>query len=546
MFYFKSNRLKKSISCTNGSKVFLFWTVFSALFALGSVANANEQAVYIKDDPIASYGGGNSITVSYQASQANLTGLGLRVHYDSSVVSLDGFNDVFSSDAITLPSTVAFSDEQDYDNDSTTDAYFIANWASLFGIWPGSNSADLFTLEFTVQEPAGEIPDSDSTPINFSASSTAAGYDFVAINYVLPITNDSDGDGCADSVDVFPYDPTECYDNDGDGIGDNADPNDDNDPRNDEDDAFPFDASEWEDTDQDGIGNNADNDDDNDGVPDMEDRDPLDPSIGRHTQNISVLGEPLGVIGTTTLVDIGYSTTDDQNQLPGLGFRIHFDSSFLSLNDTLVYIQQDLIVDAEGPFFDEENYDGNVATDQYITLAWASVSGNWPNTEFPAKLLSVDFNVLETIETDTATATTIAFSAISVSSGYDFDSTSFDMDVLAATWDFDGNGEADALTDGLLLLRYTFGLRGETLTQDVMASNSPLTSDQVESEIVNALVIADIDANGDVDALTDGLLLLRYLFDLEGESLVQGVTSYDAERSSADAIYAYITKFLPR
>ena len=81
-----------------------------------------------------------------------------------------------TNDAITLPTTTSFNDDQDYDNDSTTDAYFIANWASLFGVWPGSNTADLFTLEFTVGEPEGEIPDNDSTPINFSATSTAAGY----------------------------------------------------------------------------------------------------------------------------------------------------------------------------------------------------------------------------------------------------------------------------------------------------------------------------------------------------------------------------------
>lgn len=545
MFYLDSNYHKKTFSPLKRLKTIIFCTVLSAVSALSATANANEQVVLINGDPIASYGQGNRITVSYEANQSNLTGLGLRVHYDSSVITLDGFEDVFSNDAITLPTTTSFSDDQDYDNDSTTDAYFIANWASLFGVWPGSNTADLFTLVFTVGEPEGEIPDNDSTPINFSATSTAAGYTFAGMNYVLPITNDSDGDGCPDSTDLFPFDPTECFDNDGDGIGDNADPDDDNDLRNDEDDAFPFDPAEWDDSDGDGIGNNADTDDDNDGVPDAEDRDPLDPTIGRHTQNISVMGEPLGVIGTTTTVDIGYSTTDDQNQLPGIGFRIHFDSSFLSINETTIHIDQDLIVDAEGPFFDEDNADGNEATDQYITVAWASVGGNWPDTELPAKLLSVDFNVSEAITTDTITSTTISFSRISVSSGYDFDSTSYDMDVLAATWDFDGNGEVDALTDGLILLRYTFGLRGESLTRDVTATDSPLTPNQIESEVVNALVIADIDADGQVDALTDGLLLLRYLFGLSGEGLVQGVTAYGAERSSADEVYDYITKYFP-
>jgi hypothetical protein len=58
-------------------------------------------------------------------------------------------------------------------------------------------------------------------------------------------------------------------DTDGDGIGNNADPDDDNDGVLDDDDAFPLDSLESTDTDSDGIGNNADTDDDNDGMPDI-------------------------------------------------------------------------------------------------------------------------------------------------------------------------------------------------------------------------------------------------------------------------------------
>ncbi len=128
---------------------------------------------------------------------------------------------------------------------------------------------------------------------------------------------DTDGDGVPDASDAFPLDPTEWLDADGDGIGDNADLDDDNDGMPDdweiqfgfnpfdpsdaaEDadgdgvsnveefqmgtpplpldtdgdgfpdaiDAFPLDPTEWLDADADGIGNNADLDDDNDGMPD--------------------------------------------------------------------------------------------------------------------------------------------------------------------------------------------------------------------------------------------------------------------------------------
>ena len=115
----------------------------------------------------------------------------------------------------------------------------------------------------------------------------------------------------------------------------------------------------------------------------------------------------------------------------------------------------------------------------------------------------------------------------------------------SASWDFDGNGEADALTDGLLLLRYAFNLRDEALTNGAIASSSIMSSQEVQEALTLALDIADIDANGEVDALTDGLLLLRYLFNLRGESLVNGAIASDASRSSDVDIEEYIASLMP-
>lgn len=69
---------------------------------------------------------------------------------------------------------------------------------------------------------------------------------------------DSDGDGFVDAGDAAPDDPDDWFDIDGDGIADNADPDDDNDGTPDSDDAFPVDPGEWADADLDGIGDNAD------------------------------------------------------------------------------------------------------------------------------------------------------------------------------------------------------------------------------------------------------------------------------------------------
>jgi hypothetical protein len=56
--------------------------------------------------------------------------------------------------------------------------------------------------------------------------------DFNGLNYTLRL--DSDNDNVLDYLDAFPQDPAEYLDSDGDGIGDNADADDDNDGFSDE------------------------------------------------------------------------------------------------------------------------------------------------------------------------------------------------------------------------------------------------------------------------------------------------------------------------
>ena len=105
--------------------------------------------------------------------------------------------------------------------------------------------------------------------------------------------------------DAFPLDPTEQADNDHDRIGNNGDPDDDNDGTLDDgdlsgvagdhpcttdttacDDAFPYDRMEQADADGDGIGNRADLDDDNDGVPDALDYAPFDPAVSEQPYQV--------------------------------------------------------------------------------------------------------------------------------------------------------------------------------------------------------------------------------------------------------------------
>jgi beta-glucosidase len=113
------------------------------------------------------------------------------------------------------------------------------------------------------------------------------------------------------------------------------------------------------------------------------------------------------------------------------------------------------------------------------------------------------------------------------------------------SWDMDGNGEVDALTDGLLLLRYTFDQRNDALIDGAVASDSPLSDAQIATRVETNITIADIDGNGEVDALTDGLLLLRYLFELREDTLTVDVIGTNATRTDATDIAAYIESYYP-
>lgn len=111
---------------------------------------------------------------------------------------------------------------------------------------------------------------------------------------------------------------------------------------------------------------------------------------------------------------------------------------------------------------------------------------------------------------------------------------------VADILDIDGNGETVALTDGLLSLRYLFGFRDAALINSAIGNNaSRTTSAQIESYIDNHLTVLDVDGNGASEALTDGLLFLRFLFGFTGDSLISGAIGTGATRTTAPEVEAY-------
>lgn len=112
--------------------------------------------------------------------------------------------------------------------------------------------------------------------------------------------------------------------------------------------------------------------------------------------------------------------------------------------------------------------------------------------------------------------------------------------------DIDGNSSYDAMTDGLLIIRYLFGLTGQSLIAGALGPGATLTdAAKLLQHLADIRPIFDVDGNGNVDALTDGVMMIRYLFGSRGPALIQGAIGPGATRSTAAQIETYIHSLVP-
>ncbi len=108
--------------------------------------------------------------------------------------------------------------------------------------------------------------------------------------------------------------------------------------------------------------------------------------------------------------------------------------------------------------------------------------------------------------------------------------------------DVDLDGVVGPLTDGLLILRYLFGFTGQPLVIGALGGGAMRTDPALIVAYLDSIraTVLDLDFDGGEMPLTDGVLLLRYLFGFRGAALVTAAVDPDCARCDGASIGGFV------
>ena len=273
------------------------------------------------------------VTVGYDVDtgESALTGIGVRLHYDSTELQFDTSSILFANN---LFGSIADGVESFDDGDSETDREITFQYVDFAGAWPNTTlPVNLVDLTFSTLEAF------DGSQINVTFSTTTSGYEGQGDS--LELTSFGTDTGSSTGSDTGAG--TDTGSDTGTGIGSDTGT---------------------------GIGS------------------------GTGQSQILLLSTPNTEVDTNepVLVTVAYDVTDGDNTLTGVAVRVHYDSSELQFDNSSILFANSLFGDIldGGESFD----DGDSETDREITFQYVDFVGNFPNTTLPVDLLTLAFTTL--------------------------------------------------------------------------------------------------------------------------------------------------------
>jgi hypothetical protein len=261
-------------------------------------------------------------------------------------------------------------------------------------------------------------------------------------------------------------------------------------------------------------------------------------------QQITSLENLTATPGGNVSIPLFYNTSTGDNTLTGISLRLHYNSNELAFQNADNFFNNDLFVPLAN-LADSSDFDNDPNTDKFIQFGYTNFAGNWPNQPLPLKLGDFKFTTTGNFE-----GTQLNVTSDNLAPGYSLETDPILVSKQAWNLDIDGNGEIKALSDGIMIVRYLFGstaFPGDKLIEGAIAPNATRNLAEIQAYLQKGVndKHLDIDGNGEIKALSDGIMIVRHLFGstaFPGDKLIEGAIAPDATRD-LNQIQAHLTQF---